>query len=110
MGPLSPDCLSAGTPTWLEAFTVGQSILDELYALMLEQGVFTTDWNASKPLRRPTGGRTELLSVAAGGLEFIVPYCGAGAVRDVYSSIQPLVPDAVWAKLFARRDAFHKSG
>ena len=55
------------------------------------------------------GGRDELLSVTAGGLEFSVPYWGAGTVQNVYSSIQALVPDAVWAKLFAQRDAFHAS-
>ena len=109
MGPLSLDCLSADTSTWLETFNVDQSNLDTLYALMVEQAVSTTDWNASKPLRRPTGGRTELLRVTAGGLGYSVPYWGAGSVRDVYSSIQALVPDAVWEKLFARRDAFHKS-
>jgi hypothetical protein len=105
----TPDYATNDPPTWQEAFGVDEGKLETLYTLMAEQKVFTADWEASKPARRLTGGRSESLKGIANGNEFAVPYWGAAFVREVYNSILALVPKPVWDKLNGQRDLYIKA-
>ena len=84
--------------------------LEKLYALMVEHEVFTKDWEELRPSRRLTGGSSSSLQVIADGAKFGVPEWGAASVRDVYDTINGLVPELVWEKLRNQRDRYRESG
>ena len=103
-----PDYPSPGVPIWTEPFTVGAGALDDLYALMLEKGVFSRAWPEEDD--PPVGGSYDWADVRAGGQSVRLPaFVAAGQARDVneiFAAIRALVPAEVWDGLNARRQQY----
>ena len=103
-----PDYPGADTPVWTESFVVGDEALGELYSLMSERGVFTTEW--SEVRYGTVGGSLEWLRCTAGGEDYSIP-CRieeSAAVAAVYDAAKALVPEAVWADLLEQREQYER--
>jgi hypothetical protein len=101
-----PDYSGSDTPVWTESFIVPDDALDELYSLMVERGVFSTEWAEVRDGR--IGGKLEWLKCTAGSAQYSIPSRieESAAVADVYSAVKALVPEDVWAGLFERREQY----
>ena len=103
-----PDYPGEDVPVWVEGFQVDADAMNELYQLMLERGVFTTDWRAQGD--PPVGGSFQWLTVSAGGQTVEIPAfpieSQAEAAEAVSAAINRMVPQATWDKLDAQRDEY----
>jgi hypothetical protein len=102
-----PDYPGLGAPEWTEPFDVAEEPLDALYALVKEQ-VLSREW--VKVEDGTVGGSLEWMSGTADGQHFQVPSRveEEEALEPVYAAIKALVPEAVWAKLRARREQYER--
>lgn len=103
-----PDYPTEGVPEWREAFAVDASTLDALYALMVAQGVFTTEWREAGDI--PVGGPVEWVEVTANGRTVEVPgypiEAQAEAMAPVYAAVNALVPPDLMAGLMEKRQEY----
>lgn len=105
---LLPDYAQHNPPVWSEPFAVSCEALSGLYAMLQGIGALTRAWR--QPERRPVGDSYAWLEIAAGGKtarvpDHLVPE-DAAAVVPVYETLRRLVPEALWADLMARREAY----
>lgn len=96
-----PDYPSEHVPTWTETFNVQPVALDNLYQVMVDNGLFTQNWRAQE--NPPVGGSSQSMVVTAHGQQITIPvYVVAEletAVTEMYSAVTALVPPNVWEKL-----------
>lgn len=91
-----------GFEMWSETFPLAPEQVEALYDTMVEQGVWSRRWQQEEQM--PTGGDVEWLEVTAQGESVEVPTYVAGAdnqraIREVYSAINTLLPDAIRARI-----------
>ena len=105
---LRPDYPEDGAPAWEEHFRVSGPVLDRLHEMMLERGVTVGAVWETAPDSAHVGGALEWLEVVAGGERHMVPsdLLHPEAMQPVYAFIRGLVPEAIWARLRARHEAF----
>ena len=104
---LRPGYAGADTPTWTVPLTPTASDREVLVTALREAGLFEADWTPRRP--RHIGGSGWTLRVTAEGRSVSVPrdaVAEAGDPAAVEAAVRALVPDAVWADLRARRQAF----
>jgi hypothetical protein len=91
-----------------EAFDASTRQMNDLFELMLEQGLFRDYWEMLPPEEWPSGGPGRSIWVRAS--EEI--YCVGGFIVDeddvmpVYHRMAGLVPDGIWDELWAWRDEY----
>jgi hypothetical protein len=102
-----PDYPEDGAPAWDEHFRVSGPLLDTLHKMMLERRGTAAGWETA-PDSDHVGGALEWLEVVACGERHVVPsdLLHPEAMEPVYAFIRALVPEAIWAKLRARHEAF----
>ena len=98
---------------WVTSFAVTEDDLKTLYAYFRDQGFFNTKWG--NPDTERIGGSTTSLILTAFGKDHPVPSISAlkeadlDKVTDAQDFIRQFVPEAVWAEMEARQDAFKAS-
>jgi len=101
---------------WTETFSVEPEEIGQLYSLMLEREVFTKDWPALKGADSEwpdvTGGDSESFQVTAHGNDIGVSCHHTRAeyesIRQVYTAIRAIVPEAIWGKLMAQQEEYRQ--
>jgi hypothetical protein len=98
---LTPDYPSEGVPVWTESFTLTPDALDELYAVLVKQKLFTRSWQEEDD--PPVGGSVEWITVTANGSQvrlpaFVIPD-QQKAVWLIYAAVNELVPAEVRQRL-----------
>lgn len=95
-------------PVWTETFTVEAADLDQLYAVLVEQGVLRANWSAVDD--PPVGGEVESAQMTVDGRTYAIPFAVSpvdhGRVQAAYAAIRALAPAALWEKLAAQRQAY----
>jgi hypothetical protein len=98
----------AGVPEWVESFSPDSDQLDQLYQIMVDQGLFTEAWKAQDD--PPVGGSSEWMAVTAHGQNIEIPAFvlpeQAAAVSEIYTALRSLVPQAIWDKLEKQRQEY----
>ena len=104
---LRPGYGGADTPTWTVLLEPTASDREALVTALHDAGLFEADWTPRRP--RHIGGSGWTLRATAEGRSVSVPrnaIAEAGDPAAVEAAVRALVPDAVWADLRARRQAF----
>jgi hypothetical protein len=95
---------------WVEPFAVSEADLDALYALAMQQGLFSRSWAEGEAL---IGGSQRSLEAVAAGQQATVPSAldsaDAAAMDALYSAIERLVPQSVWDTLEAKRADYDRT-
>jgi hypothetical protein len=104
----TPDYPSTSVPKWTESFESEERDLNDLYRVIVENGLFTQKWQ--KLDRAPVGGSNQMLVVTAEGKritveDYLVSEQQAGA-KAMYAAVQALVPKEIWERLQARRQQY----
>ncbi|MDO9567335.1 MAG: hypothetical protein Q7J15_11435 [Candidatus Desulfaltia sp.] len=105
---LTPDYPSITVPKWTEFFKVEEQGLNDLYRVMVENGLFTRKWRQLDAA--PVGGSNQTLVVTAQGKrikvgDYLVPEQQVSA-KVMYAAVQALVPRDIWERLKARRQQY----
>jgi hypothetical protein len=105
---LTPDYPSITVPKWTEFFEVEEQVLNDLYRVMVENGLFTRKWRQLDMV--PVGGSNQTLVVTAQGKlikveDYLVSEQQVSA-KAMYSAVQALVPKDIWERLQARRQQY----
>ena len=105
-----PDYPSDETPVWTEGFDLSDDALAGLHSLIVEAGVFSTDWREMDD--PPVGGKLEWMKATASGTDVLVPSTlvaeQAEAIAPVYEAMRSLVPKSVRDKLMARQEQYQR--
>jgi len=106
-----PDYPNHNPPQWVEKFEIEPATLNTLASLLDSRHVFDGTWN----LRSPSfvGGEQAWLDATANGKQASVP-AGLTAgntakIQPVYNAVRALVPQGIWDKLEAQRQAYISS-
>jgi len=105
---LTPDYPSTTVPKWTEFFMLEEQGMNDLYRVMVENGLFTRKWlQLDAP---PVGGSNQTLVVTAQGKrikveDFLVSEQQVSA-KVMYAAVQALVPRKIWERLQARRQRY----
>jgi hypothetical protein len=106
-----PDYDFRNPPAWTEPLAVTEADLTDLYRLLVEQGVFTRQWQALDP--PPVGGSFDSLEVTAEGRQVSIPGLliedEEASIAKVYEAIRALVPQATWDKLYALQAEYQQA-
>jgi hypothetical protein len=98
----------AGVPEWAERFNPSPEQLDQLYRIMLDQGLLTEEWRAEAD--PPVGGSSEWMAVTADDRQIVIPAFvrteQSAAASAIYSALRSLVPDSIWEKLAEQRQEY----
>jgi hypothetical protein len=105
---LSPDYPSVTTPKWTEFFKVKEQGLNDLYQMMVENGLFTRKWQQLDAA--PVGGSSQTLVVTAQGKQikvedYLVSEQEVSA-KAIYAAVHALVPKDIWERLQTRRQQY----
>jgi hypothetical protein len=102
---LIPDYPAADVPQWTETFKVAEQDLNDLYRVMVENGLLTRKWQQLDAA--PIGGSNQTLLVTAQGKQIKVEdYLIAEqqvSAKVMYAALHALVPKEIWERLQARR-------
>lgn len=105
---LTPDHPSTTVPKWTEFFKVEEQDLNNLYRVMIENGLFTRKWRQLDGA--PVGGRKQTMTVTAQGKQITVEdYLVSEqqvSAKAMYAAVQALVPKEIWKRLQARRQKY----
>jgi hypothetical protein len=105
---LTPDYPSATVPKWTESFKVEERDLNDLYRVMVENGLFTRKWRQLDAA--PVGGSNQTLVVTAQGKRITVEdYLVSeqqGSAKVMYEAVQAMVPKEIWERLQAKRQQY----
>ena len=105
---LIPDYSSITVPKWTESFKVEDQGLNDLYRVMVENGLFTQKWRQLD--KAPVGGSSQTLVVTAQGKRFKVEdYLVSEqqvSAAEMYAAVRALVPKDIWERLQARRQQY----
>ncbi len=103
-----PDYPQHNPPVWTETFTPAAEQLSDLHALIAKKKVMAKEWHS--PARSPVGGSLEYLEVTKAAKQVSVPSRlnakDAADLRELYDAVRALVPQEMWDRLHARRQAF----
>ena len=103
-----PNYPGEGVPEWTEPFTLDAAALDNLYALILEKRVFSTQWQEDDG--PPVGGSNSWADITANGtivrLSEFVESDQAADARAVLAAIRHLVPADLLDKLEGQRQQY----
>ncbi|MDD5168122.1 MAG: hypothetical protein PHN75_04830 [Syntrophales bacterium] len=105
---LTPDYPATTVPRWTEFFKVEEQGLNDLYRVMVENGLFTRKWRQMDAA--PVGGSNQTLAVTAQGKrikveDYLVSDQQVSA-KAMYAAVQALVPKEIWERLQARRQQY----
>jgi hypothetical protein len=105
---LTPDYPSTTVPKWTEFFKVEEQGLNDLYRVMVENGLFTRKWRQLDAVL--VGGSNQTLIVAAQGKrikveDYLVSEQQVSA-KVMYTAVQALVPKEIWERLQAKRQQY----
>lgn len=105
---LNPDYPSTTVPKWTESFKVDEQGLNDLYRVLVENGLFTRKWRQQDaPL---VGGSNQALVVTAQGKQIKIKDRFVSEqqvpVKIMYAAVQALVPEEIWGRLQARRQQY----
>jgi hypothetical protein len=105
---LTPGYPSTSVPKWTEFFKVEEQGLNDLYRVMVENGLFTRQWRQLDAA--PVGGSNQTLVVTAQGKrikveDYLVSEQQVSA-KVMYAAVQALVPKEIWERLQARRQQY----
>ncbi len=105
-----PDYAQHYPPVWVERFNFTLEKWVRLYEVIDIAQFFRPRW--SVPTMPHVGGATRHLQVSRQGQIFRLPFelddRDRLTLEPVFAAIQDLVPQAVWNKLLARKDAYRK--
>jgi hypothetical protein len=105
---LTPDYPRTDVPEWTEEFQVSAKQLDDLYQVLVDNGLFTQTWRQQDS--PPVGGSSQELIVTADGKRFTVEdYVVAdqqAAAQSMYDAVHALAPQEVWDRLDAKREQY----
>jgi hypothetical protein len=95
-------------PKWTEFFKVEEQGLNDLYRVMVENGLFTRKWRQLDAA--PVGGSNQTLVVTGQGKrikveDYLVSEQQVSA-KVMYAAVQALVPKEIWKRLQARRQQY----
>jgi hypothetical protein len=100
----------AAREEWVEPFAVSEADLDALYALAMQQGLFTRSWPQGETL---IGGPQKSLQAVAAGQQVSVPSAldpaHATDIGTLYDAIAQLVPQSVWDTFEAKRAEYDRT-
>jgi hypothetical protein len=103
-----PDYPGAGVPVWTESLTLDAGALDTLFALLVAEDAFTTNWRAED--LPPVGGGLDWLTLTANGRTVeLPPYpieAQAASADRIQDAVIALVPQDIWDKLNAQRERY----
>ena len=105
---LTPDYPSTTVPKWTEFFKVEEQDLNDLYRVIVENGLFTQKWRQLDAA--PVGGSNQALVVTVQGKrikveDYLIPEQQVSA-KVMYAAVQALVPKEIWKRLQARRQQY----
>ncbi len=105
---MTPDYASITVPKWTESFKVEEQGLNDLYRIMVENGLFTRKWRQLTAV--PVGGSNQTLIVTAWGKrikveDYLVSDQQVSA-KVMYAAVQALVPKDIGERLKARRQQY----
>jgi hypothetical protein len=105
---LTPDYPSINVPKWTEFFKVEEQGLNDLYRVMVENGLFIRKWRQLDAA--PVGGSNQTLVVTAQGKrikveDYLVSEQQIPA-KAMYAVVQALVPKEIWERLQTRRQQY----
>ncbi len=105
---LTPDYPSTTVPKWTEFFKVEEQNLNDVYRVIVENGLFTRKWRQLD--QAPVGGSNQTLIVMVKGKrikieDYLVPEQQFSA-KLMYAAVQALVPQEIWERLQARRQKY----
>jgi hypothetical protein len=105
---MTPDYPAYTVLRWTETFSVNGEELDQLYNVMVSNGLFTHRWEPLEP-QQPGGGH-QSMTVAAGGKRFVIesdmPANEEALAQTMYSAVTSTVPKAIWDKLNSQREEY----
>jgi hypothetical protein len=105
---LTPDYAGPDVPTWVEPFQLSSEERDALYAALVAQDLLRERWRAD-PLP-PVGGSSASLQITANRRAIALPPFVVAAqqsrVAAMHELVEAQVPEAIWTKLLAQRDAY----
>ncbi len=103
-----PDYPQHNPPVWSETFSPGAEQLSRLRSLIAKKKIVTKKWHA--PAKSPVGGSLESLEITTADKQVSVPSHlnarDAASLRELYDAVRALVPQDIWDRLLARRQAF----
>ncbi len=103
-----PDYPQHNPPVWSETFAPAAEEFSRLHSLIAKKKIMTKKWRP--PTKSPVGGSLEFLEVIMADKQVAVPSRlnakDAAALREVFDAIRALVPQEMWDRLLARRQAF----
>ena len=105
---LTPDYPSTTVLKWTEFFKVEEQGLNNLYRVMVENGLFTRKWQQLDAA--PVGGSHQALVATAQGKrikveDYLIPEQQVSA-KKMYAAVQALVPKEIWERLQAKRQQY----
>jgi hypothetical protein len=107
---MQPDYPGEGTPTWSEVFLAPPAEMERLFRCLVSQGLFTQRWRQQED--PPVGGSSQSLRATVRGRAAHVPFfvlpAQAAAVEEMCVAVKAIVPQAIWKKLYARREQYRR--
>jgi len=105
---LIPDYPAADVPKWTENFKVAERDLNELYRVMVENGLLTRKWQQRDAA--PVGGSNQTLLVTVQGKrikveDYLISEQQVLA-KVMYAAVNALVPKEIWERLQTRRSNY----
>ena len=105
---LTPDYPSATVPKWTELFKVEEEGLNDLYRMMVENGLYSGKWRQMD--MAPVGGSNQTLVVTSQGKQIrVADYLVSeqqAAAKAMYEAVRAMVPKDIWERLQARRQQY----
>ncbi|MFC1995770.1 hypothetical protein ACFLVM_02730 [Chloroflexota bacterium] len=101
-----PDYPMENPPIWIEEFHLDNVVLDRLYEVMVERGIFVRDWTEIE--NTAVGGELEWIEGTANKMDFRVPSTieESEMVQSIYELLKSLVPRGIWTKLMSKRQQY----
>jgi hypothetical protein len=105
---MTPDYASITAPKWTEYYMIEEQGLNDLYRVLVENGLFTRKWR--QLTAAPVGGSNQTLVVTARGQrikveDYLVSEQQVSA-KAMYTAVQALVPKEIWERLQAKRQQY----
>ena len=105
---LTPDYPSNDVPKWTEFFKIEEQALNDLYRVMVENGLATQKWRQLDAA--PVGGSNQTLVVTAQGKrikveDYLVSEQQVSA-KVMYAAVKALIPNEIWERLQTKRQQY----
>ncbi|MGV8056738.1 MAG: hypothetical protein AB2L12_01690 [Smithellaceae bacterium] len=106
---LTPDYPSNTVPKWTEFFKVDEQNLNNVYRVIVENGLFTQKWRQMDAAPVVGGSNQTLIVTAEGKRIKIEDYLVSEqqpSAKIMFTAVQTLVPKEIWERLQARRQRY----